>query len=124
MKTALTKISFTVFSILIVLLAWWQARGENWLVCALACLAAASAIWGLAGIYNPSRLFFAHPTNQTREHAFFFPFKLGLIFAFSGGVESCAAPEHLGLCFLIIGGFLLGFVVSNANNLRNIPHYC
>ena len=133
MKTTLAKTSFAVFSVLIIALASWQARGENWLVWLLAVLAAGSAIWALAGVYDPANLFFAHKTNQTRENAFFFPFKLFLIFAFCGGLESSgvianvvaggAEPGPTDVCTLIIGGLFLPGMAVSANHLHDIPNH-
>jgi hypothetical protein len=128
MKTILAKTSFFLFSALIILLAYHQAKGETRLVCGLAGLAALCAIWALAGLYNPRSLFFAHEGHQTRENAFFFPFWLGVLFAFCAGLESvgpaaCAVPADApwlthyqpGLCTLIFcGGALPLFIKRGA----------
>ena len=116
-KTALAKYCFAFFSALIVVKTCRMLQGEIWLVWVLGLLAAASAIWALAGLYNPNVLYFAHPTNQTRSEAFAFPFKLFLLFAFCAAVESFAEPGTNGIPFAIIGGFLLPFRVVNAINL-------
>ena len=122
MKTALAKYSFIVFSALIALKAYRLLQGEAWLVWVLGILAAASAIWALAALYNPRVLFFAHPTNQNREEAFFFPFKLFLFFSHCAGVEHFAEPSKAGLPLALIGGLLLPYFVINANHQRNVPN--
>ena len=122
-KTALAKVSFTVCSALIVLKAWRLLQGEIWLVWLLGLLAVVSAIWALAGLYNPRVLFFAHPTNHTRYIAFIFPLKLFLTFAFLAGVESSVDPttNTNGIPSLIIGAFLLMLFVINVYNLNKTP---
>ena len=124
MKKALAKYSFLFFSALIVLKAYKLLKGEILLVWVLGILATACAIWALAALYNPRVLFFAHPTNQNREEAFFFPFKLFLIFAFCALLESVAKPgvfEHPITVY--IGAFLFPFFVFNIRNLRKVPNH-
>ena len=124
MKKALAKYSFIFFSTLIALKTYKLLHGETWPVCALGIMAAACAIWALAGLYNPRVLFFAHPTNQNREKAFFFSFKLFLVFAFCAFGKSVAEPGVDGTHITTyIGAFLLPFFVFNIRDLHYVPNH-
>jgi len=124
MKSVLAKISFALFSALIVfallvVLALMRATGEeNWLPYLLTCLAAVSAIWALAGLHNPHALFFAHPKHQTRDHAFGFPFRLFCIFALCATLETNTVPGGRYVT-IFVGTFLLTFAAYRVTALRN-----
>ncbi|MCL2103282.1 MAG: hypothetical protein FWH25_04525 [Syntrophorhabdaceae bacterium] len=93
MKTALAKYSFMSFSALIATWAFQLLQGQTWLVWLLGLLAAASAIWALAGLYNPNALFFADKRSKTRENAFSFPMRLFFTFAFFAWFKTIWTPD-------------------------------
>ena len=113
----LAKTSFAGFSILIAILVCWPARGGGWLVWLLAILAAASAIWALAGIYNPRALFFAGPRSQTRENAFLFPMRLFFTFAFCAVLESHAASRDVTLFVIVFPLVSMAMALTRAGEL-------
>ena len=119
MKKILATASFICLSVLIALLYWRQARGENWLVCLWAGLAAPSAIWALAGLYDQRRLFFAHPAQQTRNNAFHFPLYLVFAFSLSAGMESDPRLDGSGLTLWLVVIPMLWFTLKRMAELRN-----